>query len=114
MPCRSGPHVPGRDDQALRVRLPAASSLDSLPSATSRADQPPDPGREGEGADQPNATGQLAELRREHANLRAGEERVTAVGRRLVAEINAFRAGKEATKAAYAAAEDAAKTVSHR
>jgi hypothetical protein len=74
--------------------------------------QPPDPGREGAG--QRNITGQLAELRREHANLRAGEERVTAVSRRLIAEINAFRAGKEATMAAYAAAEDAAKTVSHR
>jgi hypothetical protein len=77
-----------------------------------QADQPPDPGREGAGADY--TTGQLAELRREHANLRAGEERVTAVSRRLTAEINAFRAGKEATKAAYAAAEDAAKAVSYR
>ena len=77
-----------------------------------QAGQPPDPGREG--AAQRNATGQLAELRREHANLQAGEERVTAVSRRLIAEINAVRAGKEATKAAYAAAEDAAKTVSHR
>ena len=79
-----------------------------------QADQSPDPGREGEGTDQRNTTGQLAELRREHANLQAGEERVTAVSRRLIAEINAFRAGKEATKVAYAAAEDAAKTVSHR
>ena len=52
--------------------------------------------------------------RREHANLRAGEERVTAVSRLLIAEINAFRAGKKATKAAYAAAENAAKAVSHR
>ena len=79
-----------------------------------QADQPPDPGREGAGANQRDTAGQLAELRGKHANLRAGEERVTAVSRRLIAEINAFRAGKEATKAAYAAAEDAAKTVSHR
>lgn len=79
-----------------------------------RADRPQDPGRQDQDAGQRNATEQLADLRREHANLQAGEERVTAVSRRLMAEINAFRAGKEATKAAYAAAEDAAKTVSHR
>jgi hypothetical protein len=34
--------------------------------------------------------------------------------RRLMAEINAFRAGAEATKAACTAAEEAAKTVWHR
>ena len=34
--------------------------------------------------------------------------------RRLMAEINAFRTGTEATKAAYTAAEQAAKTVWHR
>ena len=54
-----------------------------------QADQPPDPGRKGEGADQRNTSGQLAELRRKHANLQAGEERVTAVSRRLITEINA-------------------------
>jgi hypothetical protein len=34
--------------------------------------------------------------------------------RRLMAEINAFRTGMEATKAAYTAAEEGAKTVWHR
>jgi len=79
-----------------------------------RAGQPPDPGREDQDADQRSTMEQLAELRREHANLQGREERVIAVSRRLIAEINAFQACKEATKAAYAAAEDAAKTASHR
>jgi hypothetical protein len=61
-----------------------------------------------------NATEQLAELRRQHADLLAREERATALSQRLMAEINAFRAGKEATVAAYAAAEETAKTVGHR
>jgi hypothetical protein len=34
--------------------------------------------------------------------------------RRLMAEINAFRTGTEATKAAYTAAEEAAEIVWHR
>jgi hypothetical protein len=34
--------------------------------------------------------------------------------RRLMAEINAFRTGTEATKAAYTAAEEAAKTIWRR
>jgi hypothetical protein len=79
-----------------------------------QAGQPADPAREEQDADQRNTTEQLAWLRREHANLRGREERASAVSRRLIAEINAFRDCKEATKAAYAAAEDAAKTASHR
>jgi chaperonin cofactor prefoldin len=79
-----------------------------------QTDRLPEPGREDEDADQRNTTEQLAELRREHANLQGREERLTAVSRRLRAEINAFRDCKEATKAAYAAAEDAANTASHR
>jgi hypothetical protein len=51
---------------------------------------------------------QLADLRRQYANVQAKEERVTAASRRLMAEVNAFRTGMAATKAAYAAAEDAA------
>jgi hypothetical protein len=61
-----------------------------------------------------NTTEQLAELRRQHADWQARLEQATAVSRLLMAEINAFRAGKEATKAAYTAAEEAAKTVRHR
>ena len=61
-----------------------------------------------------SAAEELAELRRQHADLQAKEEGAATVSRRLMAEINAFRAGTEATKAAYAAAEEAAKTVWHR
>jgi len=57
------------------------------------------------------AAEQLADLRRQYAGLQAKEERVTAASRRLMAEINAFQAGKEATKAAYTAAEEAAEAV---
>lgn len=41
----------------------------------------------------------------------AKEERITAASRQLMAEVNAFRAGQENTKAAYLAAEEAAKAV---
>jgi hypothetical protein len=57
---------------------------------------------------------QLAELRRQHADLQNSQERATAISRRLMTEINAFRSGKEATKSAYTAAEEVAKTVRHR
>ena len=57
---------------------------------------------------------ELAELRRQHADLQAKEEGAAAVSRRLMIEINAFRTGAEATKAAYTAAEEAAKTAWHR
>ena len=61
-----------------------------------------------------NPTEQLAELCHQHADLQARQERATALSQRLMAEINAFRAGKEATMSAYAAAEEAAKTAGHR
>jgi len=57
-------------------------------------------------------TGHLADLRRQYADMQAKEERVTAASRRLAAEIDAFRTGQEATKAAYTSAEEAAKAVS--
>lgn len=63
---------------------------------------------------QGNTTEQLAELRRQHADLQARQERATAVSQRLMTEIDAFRASKEATKTAYTAAEEVAKTVWHR
>jgi len=56
-------------------------------------------------------TGQLTHLRRQYADMQAHEERVTAASRRLMAELNAFKTGTEATKTAYAAAEEAAQAV---
>jgi hypothetical protein len=58
-----------------------------------------------------SVTEQLADLRRQHADMRAKEERITAASRQLMAEIDAFRSGQESTKAAYMAAEEAAKAV---
>jgi hypothetical protein len=70
---------------------------------------------QGDTADQSQTTrgigGQLADLRRQYGGMQAKEERVTAASRRLMAEIDAFRTGKEATKAAYTAAEEAAEAV---
>ena len=56
-------------------------------------------------------TGPLTELRRQYADMQAKEERVSAASRRLAAEVDAFRTGQEATRAAYTAAEEAAKAV---
>ena len=50
----------------------------------------------------------LAELRREHAEMKARQERVTAASRRLQVEIDAFRQTMNAVKAAHAAVEEAA------
>jgi phage shock protein A len=58
-----------------------------------------------------DATGQLTQLRRRYTDVQAKEERVTAASRRLMAEINAFKTGTEATKTAYTAAEEAAHAV---
>ena len=58
-----------------------------------------------------DVTGRLADLRRQYAEMQAKEERITVASRRLMAEVNAFRAGTEATKAAYTAAEEAAEAV---
>jgi hypothetical protein len=63
----------------------------------------------GEDADQGNTTGQLAGLRRQHADLQARQERATALSQQLMAEINNFREAKKATKSAYTAAEAVAK-----
>jgi hypothetical protein len=67
------------------------------------------------GADQGQTTRgiteQLADLRRRHADIQAKERRVTAASVRLHAEIDAFRTGQDATRAAYKAAEEAAKVV---
>ena len=82
--------------------------------------QADEPGHQAAGTSQESTSGrgdtarQLAELRRQHADLRVQEERATAVSRRLMAEINAFRDGKEAIKPAYTAVEEAAKTVWRR
>jgi hypothetical protein len=60
---------------------------------------------------QGNATEKLAELRRQLADLQAKQAQATRLSQQLIAEINSFRAGKEATKSAYTAAEEIAKTV---
>jgi len=60
-----------------------------------------------------NATEQLAELRRQYQDLQARQELAFAVSQRLMTEINAFRAGRETTTAAYTAAEEVANTVWH-
>jgi len=62
---------------------------------------------------QGNTNVQLAELRRQYEDLQARQERTFAVSQRLMTEINAFRAGRETTRAAYTAAEEAANTVWH-
>jgi hypothetical protein len=86
-----------------------------------RADEQEDPGSKagdashGGATDQSrttgDVTGQLAGLRRQYADMQAKEERVTAASRRLMAEVDAFRTGKEATEAAYTAVEEAAGAV---
>jgi hypothetical protein len=86
-----------------------------------QANQPADPdmhamdARQVDGADHGQTgrgiTEQLADLRRRYADMQAKERRVTAASVRLQAEINAFRTGKDATRAAYKAAEQAAKAV---
>jgi hypothetical protein len=58
-----------------------------------------------------DVTEQLADLRRQHADMQAKEERLKTASRQLMAEINAFRTGKENINAAYRAAEEAAKAV---
>jgi phage shock protein A len=76
---------------------PASTSSGASPGG------PADPSRTSGGVGE-----QLADLHRQYADLQAKEERVTAASRRLMAEVNAFRTGIAATKAAYAAAEEAA------
>jgi hypothetical protein len=68
-------------------------------------------GGAGQGQTTRGITGQLAGLRRRYADMQAKEQRVTAASVRLQAEINAFRTGKDATRAAYTAAAEAAKAV---
>lgn len=79
-----------------------------------QADQPADPGSEVAGEAQGNTTEQVAELRRKEVALEADEDRARAVSLRLMAEMNALRDGIEATKAAYRAAEEAARAVRRR
>lgn len=79
-----------------------------------QADLPDDPDRTVVDEGQGNDVGLLAELRRELADLQAEENRVQAVSRRLMAQINVLRDSAEAIQAAYLAAEEAARTVRHR
>jgi chromosome segregation ATPase len=68
----------------------------------------------GQGNDPGEFREQLAELRRQHADMQVSQDQAAAVSRRLMTEISAFRASKEATKTAYEAAEEAAKAVWQR
>jgi chromosome segregation ATPase len=52
----------------------------------------------------------LAELRRDYAEMKARQERVTEASRRLQAEIDTFRQAMNAAKAAHTAAEEAAQS----
>jgi hypothetical protein len=79
-----------------------------------QVDQPERPGRKVTGQGWGSTAEELAELRRQHADLQAEQEGAATVSRRLMAEIDACRAGTEATKAACTAAEEAVKTAWHR
>jgi chromosome segregation ATPase len=79
-----------------------------------RTDQPDEPDRKVMGEGQGNTAGQLAELRRQLADLQDKQDRVQAVSRQLTAQINILRDSTEAIKAAYMAAEEAARTIRHR
>ena len=79
-----------------------------------QADQSEDPGRKVTSEDGGSTAEELAELRRQHADLQAKQEEAAAISHRLMAGINALRTGTEATKAAYTAAEEAARSVWHR
>jgi hypothetical protein len=79
-----------------------------------RADQPEDPDCNVTGQGWGGTGEEPAELRCQHADLQAKQEGAATVSRRWMAEVNAFWSGTEATRAAYTAAEEAAKTVWHR
>jgi phage shock protein A len=97
-----------------RLELQIAGLEHQAEAAADSSRKVPDAGQDS-AADQGHTTGnvaeQLADLRRQYANLQAREERVAAASRRLAAEIDAFRTGNEAMKAAYSAAEEAAEAV---
>src|SRR5215471_6050239 len=78
-----------------------------------QAGQPEDAGRTVTGQGLGGTAEELAELRRQQADLQARQEGAAMVSRRLMAEIIALRVGAKATKAAYTAAEEAAKSVWH-
>ena len=89
--------------QARRAAADVATSRKKLELQITELERQADTARD--------VTGQLTHLRRQYADMQAKEERVTAASRRLMAEINAFQASKEAAKAAYTAAEEAAEAV---
>jgi hypothetical protein len=79
-----------------------------------RTDQPAEPDRKVIDEDQGNTAGQLAELRRQLADLQARQDRVQAVSRRLMTQMNVMRDCTAAIKVAYREAEEAARAVRHR
>lgn len=89
--------------RARRAVAGVAMSRKRLELQIAELERQPDTGQD--------VAGQLTQLRRQSADMQAKEERVTAASRRLMAEINAFKTGKEAAKTAYTAAEEAAQAV---
>jgi len=87
--------------QADEVEAPASKTMDA--SQGGAADQ---------GRTTRDVAEQLADLRRQYADMQAKEQRISTASRRLNAEVNIFRASKDAIKAAHRAAEEAAKAVS--
>ncbi len=73
--------------------------------------RPEHSGRGATGEGQVSAAGRVGELYRQHAHLKTEQERAAEVSHQLMAAINEFRTGMEATKAAYTAAEATAKAV---
>jgi hypothetical protein len=67
------------------------------------------------GADERQAAGNvaatLAGLRRDHAEVKAREERISATSLQLMRHIDAFRLAKNAVEAAHTASEEAAQSV---
>ena len=57
-----------------------------------------------------NAAAALAELRRDYAEAKSREERISAASRRLMVATDAFRQAKDTAKAAHTAAEQAAQS----
>lgn len=86
--------------QADKMEAPASKAMDAS-----------QVGAAGQDRTTRNVTEQLADLRRQYADMQAKEQRVHAASRRLNDEINTFRASKDAIKAAHRAAEKAAKAV---
>lgn len=88
-----------------RVRRTVASEATSVKQLELRIGE-----LERQAGEGPGNADALAELRRNYAEMKARQERVTAASQRLQAEIDAFRQAMNAAKAAHSAAEEAAQS----